>query len=290
MPFDEITGVSTDPAISEVISADLMFAYIMITRPDICKALIAILLGVFSIDRIEYIIDDNEISESDQPQIQKVLMSAIKNRGVRLDVYLDNGRQIFNLEMAASSEVAILKRIRAHEMMIDAHQMQRGKYFDQVKPIYVIFICKHDPLKEKRLMYKSSGVRFDHDPTTVHDDGRHRYIFYTKGTEEVVKDENGEVVKTKPSITKKVMEYFDNPDGFPVNDTDIDLIKQIHAAVGEARRSDEWRRAKMAFLEHQRMAVLEDRRKIAEMMAKNGEPEDKIKLYTGYSLADLAQK
>lgn len=79
------------------------------------------------------------------PATQKTITAAYGKKGVCLDVYLDDGKTIYNVEMQATSIKNISRRSRYYMGEIDANQILRGQEYDQLKLMYIIFICKFDP-------------------------------------------------------------------------------------------------------------------------------------------------
>ena len=92
---------------------DFMFSYVMCNR-DICTKLLQYLLPGHKIDRIEYYDlgeggtgrpeggtgQSNDSSKKYEPlhlDAQKSLLEAFNRRTVRLDVYLDDGKSVYNL-------------------------------------------------------------------------------------------------------------------------------------------------------------------------------------------------
>ena len=128
-PFDGIgadTNIPTDSErefsakIADVdIRDDFMFSYVMCNR-QICTELLQYLLPDRKISRIEYY----ELGEdgTEQPEsasqkgeplkldTQKSLNEAFNRRTVRLDVYIDDGKSVYNLEMQTTRHAGLAKR------------------------------------------------------------------------------------------------------------------------------------------------------------------------------------
>ena len=77
---------------------------------------------------------------------QKSLIEAFNRRTVRLDVYLDDGKSVYNLEMQTTRHAALPKRARLYQAHMDINQLQRGQFYTKLRPSFVIFICTFDPL------------------------------------------------------------------------------------------------------------------------------------------------
>ncbi|NLY07528.1 MAG: hypothetical protein GXZ16_04825 [Spirochaetales bacterium] len=77
------------------ITNDIMFSYVM-SQNDICLKMISCLLPDIKIDRIEY-------TGTSSPIVQKTIPGPLEKRGVRLDVFLDDGTTVIDVEMHSST-------------------------------------------------------------------------------------------------------------------------------------------------------------------------------------------
>ena len=106
---------------------DFMFSYVMCNR-EICTELLQYLLPGHKISRIEYYElgdggtgkskvgtehsgDSSKKYEPLQLDAQKSLNEAFNRRTVRLDVYLDDGKSVYNLEMQTTRHAALLTKL-----------------------------------------------------------------------------------------------------------------------------------------------------------------------------------
>lgn len=125
-PFDDIGTDTNIPADSERefsakiadvdIRDDFMFSYVM-CNPQICIELLQYLLPAHKISRIEYYEmgrDGTEQPTASSPKgeplkldIQKSLNEAFNRRTVRLDVYIDDGKSVYNLEMQTTRHAGL---------------------------------------------------------------------------------------------------------------------------------------------------------------------------------------
>ena len=137
---------------------DFMFSYVMCNR-QICTELLQCLLPEHKISRIEYYElgeDGTERPEDSSNRYaplkidtQKALAEAFNKRGVRLDVYIDDGKSVYNVEMQTTKQSGLSKRARLYQAHIDINQLRRGQYYDELRPSFVIFICTFDPFDEE---------------------------------------------------------------------------------------------------------------------------------------------
>lgn len=233
------------------ITDDFMFSYIM-RNPDICIKLLQYMFPLHKIQKVRYIYDTDEekslgealMKEAKiQPEIQKTLAEAFGRRGVRLDVYLDDGKVVYNVEMQNLLQEFLPKRTRYYHSEIDASLLQRGAKYKDLKPCYVIFICKFDPFGEGLYKYTFSSKCHEVENLELGDDA-YTLFFSTVGTKESMnKSKKGEV----SDKLKELLRYMNDTRHYPVRDSDNELIQKIDAAVDEAKMDDEWRRAYMTY-------------------------------------------
>lgn len=110
---------------------DFMFGTIM-QDEEICKGVLERLLKT-KIAKIEY------------PKLQETVTPFYEAKGVRLDVYVDDGATIYDIEMQCKKLDAIEKRVRYYQSMIDIDSLSKGADYSELKESFVIFICKTDP-------------------------------------------------------------------------------------------------------------------------------------------------
>ncbi len=113
---------------------DFMFGQIMHDR-ETCKTVLEILLGI-KIDRLEY------------PELQKSVEPFYATKGVRYDVYVEDGKRVYDVEIQNSTEPAIGKRTRFYQSMLDVAALMRGQSYEELKESIIIFICRYDPFQK----------------------------------------------------------------------------------------------------------------------------------------------
>ena len=261
-PFDGIRADTNIPADSERefsakiadvdIRDDFMFSYVM-CNPQICTELLQYLLPDHKISRIEYYEmgrDGTEqpaaSSKKGEPlklDIQKSLNEAFNRRTVRLDVYIDDGKSVYNLEMQTTRHAGLPKRARLYQAHMDINQLQRGQFYTRLRPSFVIFICTFDPFDEGRYLYSFRNVC--RETGAELDDEAYKLFFNTAGTRGEISDS-----------LREILRYMNDPKNYPVEQTGLPLIRSIDEAVGEAKMSDEWRHAYMIYQVHQQDAEL----------------------------------
>ena len=109
---------------------DFMFTKVMKNK-SICKGLLERLLGI-KISKIEY------------PEIQKNLTPFYEAKGIRLDVYVDDGNRVFDIEIQNSVDITLPKRTRYYQSMLDIDNLLKGEEYSELKESFIIFICQFD--------------------------------------------------------------------------------------------------------------------------------------------------
>ncbi len=87
---------------------------------------------------------------------EKVMDVLPDKRGIRLDVYVENGEnETFDCEMQVARRSDLPKRSRYYQSIIDLQSLQKGKTgrYKDLKTGYVIFICKFDPFNRGEAVY-----------------------------------------------------------------------------------------------------------------------------------------
>ena len=174
-----------------------------------------------------------------------MLFGAASKRSVRLDAYLDDGKTIYNIEMQTAEQIALPQRSRLYQAHIDVNQLERGQYYDELRPSYVIFICTFDPFGKSLYRYSFRNVCREDGEVELQDEA-YKLFFNTKGT-------RGEI----PEALKEMLAYINNPEEYPVEESKLKLIHRLDEAVETAKMSEDWRRAYMTYQTHLRDAQLE---------------------------------
>lgn len=78
------------------------------------------------------------------PAIQKTLAVASGKKGIRIDVYLNDEKTAYNVEMQTTEAKLLPKMARYYSGEIDANELQRRQDYDKLKPTYIIPICVID--------------------------------------------------------------------------------------------------------------------------------------------------
>lgn len=108
-----------------------VFAKVMQDNPDLCQELIECVLDV-RISRIEKIVVEAEVA-------------TIVRRSVKFDVFVENSDTAFEVEMQTYEQKKLPMRMRYYRSQLDRLLLNKGADFNELKPVYVIFVCLNDP-------------------------------------------------------------------------------------------------------------------------------------------------
>ena len=199
------------------ISNDFMFGKIM-GEPERCRAFLEQILNI----EIEHV----EILER-----QKSIDEKIDARSVRLDIYVDDGKTIYNCEMQTAVRRSLPKRCRYYQSQIDMKCLSKGQDYTELKKSYVIFICTFDPFDLSRYIYTFENVCLEAASLHLHDDAIKVFI-NTKGLVGDVSDD-----------FRELMHFLDTSEMKPYNNP---LVNDMARALEEARTRSEWRQDYMS--------------------------------------------
>jgi len=155
---------------------DFMFCKILTSRPELCKELLELILGM-KIKRIKF------------PESQKTIEQTYDGRGIRLDVYIEDANNtVYDLEMQTTEQKDLPKRTRYYQGMIDLNLIQRGSKFKALKKSYIIFICLTDPFGKNLPIYTFEN-RCMQDESIALEDEAYKVIINADGNRDGLSDE-----------------------------------------------------------------------------------------------------
>ena len=101
---------------------------------------------------IRILLNRNDLTvKKSMTQVQK---NNLFGRSVKLDIVAEDiFKQEYNIEIQREKSGAGGKRIRYHQAMMDSHTLKKGKNFDQLPTLYIIFILEHDIFKRNKPIY-----------------------------------------------------------------------------------------------------------------------------------------
>jgi len=213
---NHVTGT---PAWEELkISNDFIFGKIM-QDPKLCKELLQRILPDLKIDHIEY------------PEAQKAIRPDIDAKSVRLDVYVqDNKNIVYDVEMQVSPSKELPKRTRYYQSLLDMQMIDRGESYKKLKPSYIIFICPFDQFGMGRHIYTFENICRE-DKAIRLEDGTTKIFLNAKGTMD--------------DVSPELKAFLDYVAGKKPADPFVDELEE---AVKNARKNREWRHEYMTLL------------------------------------------
>lgn len=197
---------------------DIVFCYVLTSHPELAKELLELILG-FEIDHVD-VVDE-----------QKVLNYTADNKSVRLDVYMKNDSDVFDVEMQSFASNDLERRMRYYQAANACDDLKRGDDYNKLKNCYVIFICTYDPFKEGEAVYRFRMLE-EEDRTKDYDDGARNIVINATSDDE----------RISPGL-RNLLSYIRNGD--PVDN----LTNRIQNVVDEANQSSTQRRTIMTIEE-----------------------------------------
>lgn len=244
------------------IKDDFMFSVIM-RNPKFCKPFLERILGI-KISHIEY------------PKSQETIDILADAKSVRLDIYVEDGKQtVYNIEMQTTENRNLPKRAKYYQGMIDLNILEKGDNYKNLKRSFVIFVCTFDLFGEGRHIYTFENRCIQNLELGLGDDTT-KIILNTKGTME--------------DVTPEMKRLLDFIDGKAPED---DFTRELDEAVQEVRRNEKWRldymTLQMNYQEKYEQGIEQgiEQEKIdsAVRMIEDGDlPVEKIAMYSGLTL------
>ncbi|MDR1599604.1 MAG: Rpn family recombination-promoting nuclease/putative transposase [Oscillospiraceae bacterium] len=214
------------------ITDDYMFMTVLCQHPEICVSLLRAMLPDININHVEYKRLDEMVVGSNQPNIQQTIPPGTDARGVRLDVFYDDGAHMFDVEMhngRNGKDLDLPKRTRYAHSAIDVTALKHSEGYGKLRPCYVIYICTFDPFGKGLTRYTVRN-QIAEDPNIEYNDEAYTLFFNAKGTRGEASD-----------AMREILSYIKDPRSYPIDRTDIDVIKRIDEAVRFNQHSPDWR-------------------------------------------------
>ena len=126
---------------------------------DLCRRFLERVLGT-------------EVGEIKYHAIEHEMSPALDARSVRLDAYLKAEGAVYDIELQASPERSLGRRLRYYQSAIDSSEAKAGDAFDALPESYVIFVCGHDPYGKGIPVYDIERACAQ-DPSVAVGDGSH---------------------------------------------------------------------------------------------------------------------
>lgn len=235
---------------------DFLFAKVM-TDEYVCKIVLEKILNI-------------EIKEVKMPEEQKVINILAENKGVRLDIYVnDDQNTVYNIEMQKGTDTNLPKRSRYYQGNIDINMITKGKKYNELRKCFVIFICTtFDPFKQGRHLYTFEN-RCNEDPGLVLGDETTKVFLTTCGT---LNDVDQEMLE--------FLAYLKNSTDAVANQSRSQLVHEINKRVKLIKEDKRTEVEYMTLLErdekNREEARNEERIRFAQKLIKRGCDDDFI--------------
>ena len=151
---------------------DYMFSTVM-KHKDACMRLIEAVFPERKVADIRYV---------KRPEPQRTIVLDPLGKGIRMDVYFDDGDTVYDIELQRSNSRELAQRSRMYSALMDASSMKRGEAYGGMRDGYVIFICTFDPFGRGLKRY-AFGTVCEGAGGLPLEDGRHIIFLNTRGTE-----------------------------------------------------------------------------------------------------------
>lgn len=220
------------------IKDDFLFSKVMRDK-DICIKLLEKLLKI-KIDDIVYL------------EEQKTIDIGYDAKSVRLDVFVDDGKRIFNLEMQTTNRKELPRRSRYYQGMIDLNTIEKGESYKKLKESFVIFICTFDPFGEGRPQYTFENICLE-DNTLKLNDGAKKIFF---NTADYMKEEN-----------EDIREFLGYVNGSKSNNS---FVKELENKVTAVKSNKEWRQEYMTLRMREEEIRDDTIKKVVEKLLRKG--------------------
>ena len=193
-------------------SSAFMFGNIM-NEPERCKRFLEEILG-FPIHHVELV------------NSERTMKFREASHGIRLDIYAEDGKTIYNCEMQTEDEKDLPKRSRYYQGLIDTLKLKPGEDYNLLKKTFIIFICKFDLFGQGRYVYRFES-RCEDDYNLKLEDDAIKVFINTKG-----------IVGEVSESFKELIHFMDSSE---IKEYKSDLVNDLKNALIEARANEEWR-------------------------------------------------
>lgn len=225
---------------------DFLFAKVM-TDEYICKIVLEKILGI-------------DIKEVKLPEEQKVINILAQNKGIRLDIYVNDDKgTIYNIEMQKGKDTDLAKRSRYYQGNIDLNMITKGTKYSELRKCFIIFICTtFDSFKQGRHLYTFAN-RCNENPNLLLGDDTTKVFLTTCGT---MNDVDKEMLE--------FLAYIKNSKEEVANHSDSQLIQEINKKVKLIKEDKRTEVEYMTLLERDEKNREEARKDVARKLIKKG--------------------
>ena len=182
---------------------------------------------------------------------------------IRLDIYAKDivTEVSYNLEMQNRNEYNLPLRSRYYQAQIDVGGLKPGEEYDDLKPLYVIFICNFDPFGKE--LYRYTFSMQCEERNFPLNDGVKRIFFNTKG-------------KNKEAVSKILIDFLgylnDSTDAY-INQELDEKIKEIHGRIKLLKQNRDVEKRYMHYLNVEKL--IKAKEKLAEDAERKAEDAER---------------
>ena len=203
---------------------NFMFTTVMKNK----KACIKLLEAIFG--------DEHRIADiryARHPEAEMGILSDPMRRGVRLDVYFDDGRTIYDIELQRTSITDLAERTRMYSSSMDVAMLDKGEGFGRMRTSYVIFLCTFDPFERDEKVYRFATMCENVQGLPL---GDRRYIMFL----------NSKGSKGESSLDMdELFRYLNGGVDAIGMESKSELVKVLDGYVQRYNRNDDWRKEYM---------------------------------------------
>ena len=135
-------------------SSDIVFGVLLRKNPKLCKRILEIVLDI-------------RIREISILQNQRHFEPGIDERGIRLDVYVEDDREtVYDVEMQTTDDRNLPKRSRYYQGAIDTDMLSPSQEYNSLRKSIILFICCFDPFHRNLPRYRFA-YRAEEDPSLL---------------------------------------------------------------------------------------------------------------------------
>lgn len=155
---------------------------------------------------------------------------------IRLDIYAQDAEgSDYNVEMQGGNEGNLPKRSRYHQAQMDVMSLPSGSDFNELRPSYVVFICRFDPFGGGLFRYTFTNRCAEMD------------LELGDGTVKIFLNTKGKNTSDVPRELVHFLEYVENSTSECADKQDDERIRHIHKRVMAVKESQKWERKYMTF-------------------------------------------
>ena len=204
---------------------NFIFYKVMRHHPEACKHLIEMLLKI-KIEKMEMSNEETIFIDHD-------------SRGVRLDVYVKDTNQIFDVEIQTTDTKDLPERSRYYQGVMDVDSLKPSRPYKTMKNSHVIFICMTDIFRNGLPVCTFENICVEDGKTKLNDHAYKHFFIVPKCVK---------LIEDKP--LKKFFEFLIS------KKASDEFTSNLSAYINDARHNTEWRMQYMTW-ERQRYYDME---------------------------------